>query len=302
MGLFNEISKQKEKLNKEISSCEEKQRTLHTKITEVQQKRDACRSAAQSVKMKKYGDLYFIAAIILTIIFTVMVLSTKQFPLYWYGLPLLFLVVGLIRKLYGRSKHLALIAPYGSVDQAWNMCTAAQIEYNNLENKMDALLSRLVSAKEELMKVNNMTRQYTGKDWKLKSFRATPENIRAMELDTEHIYIVLQNLRPSEMKNWHTNWMNYGDSGPSSAGFEELGRCGSWKLQVTQVVLRYVHTVQPSHCCDPGGPAEWKRLLKAANIRDPQTTEEEEYLNQAWIGALLMARYRVEQFSRIPRF
>lgn len=210
----------------------------------------------------------------------------------WFSVPL---IIGICRKIKGMQQYKSFILEHKSFQNVMQTCKELEQQLPELQAKCDQLWEEYYQAKTNLEELKT----YDGRDWDLRTFKATPNNIQAMELDTEKIYVILQHLRSSELQNWHTNWIMYGNNGPNAARFQELGLSGSWKLQVTQVVLRFIHSVQPSNRHMPG-KNEWDHLMKEANIRDAQTEAEQAYLNLAYTGALIMAQHRVEIFSKIP--
>lgn len=221
----------------------------------------------------KKGNRFFIAAGVLLVL---MLIGT----FFGYGLEESDYIVvggvfaiGLVRKIIGWSSYLIGVIPYGGTKKARKEKERISAEIQELRSKR----------KDAEKKLNELT-TYDGRNWNLETFRATPENVSAMERDLDRLFMCLW------LPKWG-DWSAYKDlwickANVKSAGFQEMGNSGSWKLQVAQAVIKYLYQLNLRRGVNYSG--HWEDTLKETMTREPQTQEEKEYLKLAGEVAVLM--------------
>lgn len=211
------------------------------------------------------------------------------------GVPLL---AGIILKILYLSAKKRRDDQYGDRGGAVKVERELQNELAGLERKQ-ARFQRAIDLEEGKPEALHV---YRGKDWNLRRFEATPARVKEMELDLENLYVAA----------WHTpygtikiedNWMcrarrrryealHNGKTALQKEydkGFLEMGKSGSWKLQVGQVTMLLLDMALDDPDSNVTDFENFKGLYRKENVRDPETKEEKEYFELAMIGSTLMA-------------
>ena len=154
----------------------------------------------------------------------------------------------------------------------------------NLEDE----LARYNDVEKELQKVKS----YTGRDWDISTFQATPENVAAMEKDFEDLLIALHF---SNDKDFKINcWLSANEIKRSTAEFGNqkstvaayargttaIKNAGSWKLEVALIAMATISMALLNVALynGQGSSATFKELLGKSNVRKPVNEDEEALL------------------------
>lgn len=154
----------------------------------------------------------------------------------------------------------------------------------NLEDE----LARYNDVEKELQKV----KRYTGRDWDISTFQATPENVAAMEKDFEDLLIALHF---SNDKDFKINcWLSANEIKRSTAEFGNqkstvaayargttaIKNAGSWKLEVALIAMATISMALLNVALynGQGSSATFEELLGKSNVRKPVNEDEEALL------------------------
>ena len=177
------------------------------------------------------------------------------------------LAIGLIRKIFGWCTYLLGVAPYGGAKKT-----------RDEEERVRAELSEQRAKRKNADKKLKKLTTYDGKDWDLKTFRATPENICAMERDVDRLFMCLWwGEKPKGWKAYKDIWMY--TASVRDVGFREMGNSGNWKLQVAQVVIECLYQIRLLRGAASATKIAhlWYSTFEESKVREPQTQEEKEY-------------------------
>ena len=154
----------------------------------------------------------------------------------------------------------------------------------NLEDE----LARYNDVEKELQKVKS----YTGRDWDISTFQATPENVAAMEKDFEDLLIALHF---SNDKDFKINcWLSANEIKRSTAEFSNqkstvaayargttaIKNAGSWKLEVALIAMATISMALLNVALynGQGSSATFEELLGKSNVRKPVNEDEKALL------------------------
>lgn len=154
----------------------------------------------------------------------------------------------------------------------------------NLENE----LARYNDVEKELENLKS----YTGRDWDISTFQATPENVAAMETDFEDLLIALHF---SNDKDFKINcWLSANEIKRSTAEFSNqkstvaayargttaIKNAGSWKLEVALIAMATISMALLNVALynGQGSSATFKELLGKSNVRKPVNEDEKALL------------------------
>lgn len=303
MGTYNNLKQRKEKMNKEL----EKKKTL-------------LELSKNCAKNKKAGNgwllialLLILAEIVISSMNGALGFSFRYVDLLIIGIPL---VVGIVKKKNGKTAYKKAKEELSGVD-----VNKLPQEIKDLENKLKDIEFEIEIEEEseaENYSISNYTssnytanksttsssdkswmRVYCGKNWDMKTFTATPDNVRQLEIDAENLLVSTQHIAGSAkiIDNWLcNNRMELftarlrQDSALEEAldrGFHEMGKSGSWKLKTLQYVISSFDLAILDAGMGGGVLMSFKELTdRAEGYRGPETEDEKEFFNAAMIGSI----------------
>lgn len=298
MGTYTELKQKKEKTKKDL----EKKKAL-------------LELSKNYAKNKKAGNVWILVALLLVLaeIVILSMNSTLGFSFSYVDLLIIGvpLVVGIVKKKNGKAAYKKAKEELDGVD-----INKLPQEIKKLEEKlMDLELE--IEIEEDAVKENYSTSSYTasksvasssdkgwmrtycGKNWDMKTFTATPENVRQLEIDAENLLVSTQHIAGSAkiIDNWLcNNRMELftarlrQDSALEEAldrGFYEMGKSGSWKLKTLQYVISSFDLAILDAGMGGGVLMSFKELTdRAEGYRGPETEDEKEFFNAAMIGSI----------------
>ena len=140
---------------------------------------------------------------------------------------------------------------------------------------------------------------YTGKNWDISSFVATPSNVAALEKDAELLFNSVQRVYPvsDSWKNWigifAVNYVtahltrNNALVDSCTRGFLQVRNSGSWKLRVLSMVILSAQFA----AMVPGFGTPEKPFLDAVKefgIESPRTSAEKNYFDLAATASVII--------------
>ena len=132
---------------------------------------------------------------------------------------------------------------------------------------------------------------YTGKNWDIATFDATPANVAELERDAEQLFSSVQEVYPvsDSWKNWigffafnHVTALLSNNTvlkNSARLGFLQLRHSSSWKLRVLSMVIWSAEFAAMSPL---GGPGKtFLDAVKECGIESPRTAAEKRYFDLA---------------------
>lgn len=287
MSLLQEVKEQKRIIknleDERIQMREKLENTYYPIMSKEHRRKEA----------KKKGNKWLIAAGILMIL-----------PLLWFptlgigysfaGLLILCipLAVGIVKKSRGIKECNQLQEELRGVDVERIYNEATELEFTTIRS----INASIDAAKE---KRESLT-MYNGRNWDMTTFTATPENVQALEKDAESLLLSRQHIAGSQqiIANWLCRYrmeLFHARLGQDEAlantldrGFQELGRSGSWKLEVLQHVMLSMDMALMSASFGGDKPMYFEELFEKSNTRKPETQDEWDFYEVAATGSLVM--------------
>lgn len=275
MDIQKKIDTQKEKIKKLEAEVKQNKDAKHKALRAL----SLCNSNDEAFrKAKKWRIIWLIIAGVMTIemipILGRLIQNFQNFGLSGIlSITITFLIVTII-PLCLAIKNQKKVKTFEGLDA----------QRQNLENE----LARYNDVEEELENLKS----YTGRDWDISTFQATPENVAAMEKDFEDLLIALHF---SNDKDFKINcWLSANEIKRSTAEFGNqkgtvaayargttaIKNAGSWKLEVALIAMATISMALLNVALynGQGSSATFEELLGKSNVRKPVNEDEKALL------------------------
>ncbi len=163
-----------------------------------------------------------------------------------------------------------------------------------LKGRESSLLERLDALEKEARELEGLRMKlaYTGKDWDITTFVASPSNVAAMEDDLEDLFIALKYTDdPAAFAN---SWLaknemihltailnqNQRQMQAFDRGTKEMKNAGSWKLEIALLVTATlsINLMNVAMSGGKGKGADFYEIYDGSDVRKPKNAEEEAFL------------------------
>lgn len=299
----NALKQKKEKIQKDL----EKKEALLEQTKTLDKKRNA-------------GNGWLLVAILLFFVEIVLLsmnntlgFSFSFVDILIIGIPL---VIGIVKKINGEAEYKKAMKELGGAD-----ANKLSQEINDLKDELvdidieieieeeceaesystSSYTSNNYTASNSTTSSNDKSwmRVYCGKNWDMKTFVATPENVRQLEIDAENLLVSTQHIAGSAkiIDNWLCNnrmelctarlRQDAVLEEALNRGFYEMGKSDSWKLKTLQYVISSFDLAILDTAAGGGVLMSFKELTdRAEGYRGPETEDEKEFYNAAMIGSI----------------
>lgn len=283
MDIQKKIDTQKEKIKKLKAEVKQNKDAKQKIASALSQCMDKLGAYSDAHKAKKRGIIWLVVAGILAITEIVLLMGIvpgnedfQVIDLVIIGIPLFF----------GIKNLKAQIPQYQ--ESVEDLTAQRQKLQEELARFDDTLEQQLQTAQNDL---NNITR-YTGREWDISTFYATPENVAAMEKDFENLLVALKYSNSSDFKI--NCWLSANEIKRSTAEFGNqkstvaayargttaIKNAGSWKLEVALIAMGVISfaLLNVALYNGQGSSATFEELLGKSNVRKPVNEDEKALL------------------------
>jgi len=217
-----------------------------------------------------------------------------------------------IAELEAKYKEVAVLPTFIYSDRKELTEIISALEKNHAESIFEAR-SLLKKEKEQIAeaakKKKVFSEKYNGKLWDLTNFVPIPQNITALERDTEALFYSFGFFSPANqhsvlIENWFSLialrsfnaavTQNSGEWAICQNVWDTLKKTGSWKLQILSLALLSL----PMNCLkdawNKGIRTDLNQAIKDAQIRGPENEDENEYLSTLNRGMTYAEHYIIK--------
>lgn len=283
MNIQERIDAQRKKVNKLETDVQTQKAAKEHTAQALNQCMDKLCVYSHNQKAKKSGIIWLVISGLLAI--AEVLLLTEIIPGYGDFQFIDLVIIGIPLFFGIRKMKSVLDLPQESIEELDAQRQNLQAELARYDDKLE---QQLRAARNDL---DNMTR-YTGRNWDISTFTATPENVAAMEKDFEDLLIALKYSKDRDFKI--NCWLSANEIKRSTAEFNNqkstvaaydrgtkaMKNAGSWKLEVALIAMG-VLTVEILNAALSGGYGKgttFEELLQKSNVRKPANKDEEAIL------------------------
>lgn len=282
------------KMDKKIKELETNIQALKKSKEQVQkeleEKKELLFLSNTATNSKKAGNGWLIVAAIL-IVAEIVLLFEGSFNFRFLD----FIIIG-IPLVVGIKKKKNNFKAYKNTQEKLQ-----DVDTEKLPKQIEDLEKKLLDLEVEIEVIDDEISGFTaykGKNWDMKTFTATPENVQQLEKDAENLLVSVQYI--TDKKKVVDNWLcnnrmesltailsQNGDLEKTlNRGFEEMGKSGSWKLRTLQLVIASFDLTLLHIGLGADKPLSFEELTgRTEGYRAPQTQDEKDFYEVAMAGS-----------------